>query len=60
MTTKIVKITSCSQCPWCGFDKDSGESNYWGKYYCRKTLEILKIDPEKDIPHDCPLENAGY
>lgn len=58
MTTKIVKITTCNECPHCLFDTESGDMLSWGKYYCQKLDRI--VEPEEEIPYDCPLENAGF
>lgn len=57
MTTKIVKINTCHQCPHCLFDSEWEDRVFWEKYFCIKLQRI--INPEKDIPYDCPLENAG-
>lgn len=58
MGQKIVKISNCGQCPHCTFDSESGDIVYWGKYYCEELERI--VEPDEEIPYDCPLENAGY
>lgn len=50
MTTKIVQISTCDECPY--FD-----NTYWSyNRYCHK-LE-RKIEKTSEIPEDCPLEDA--
>jgi len=55
MPKKILEIEQCNQCPNCVFDVDSGSAEFWGKFYCNNIKKI--VDPEDEIPKDCPLPN---
>lgn len=57
---KILRISKCRECPHIIHDAQH-IMEFWGKDGCfrdPKNPVLIAVDADKEIPDNCPLENA--